>query len=185
MSQTKRIGQRISCAQHDSSFTIVIEQSISNSKLRLLMSWWLAWWLVGAAFVWERSKTVVPDERLFLNISLAFWAYFAFRVGKVIAWRIWGTERIRITDDTLSVKNAFGSFGRAHLIPLSEVERIEVVQRDPKKFVHSLDQSFWIMGGEGLMIRYAGKRMPLGKQLSEKESGALAKEMDRVIRRFR
>ena len=127
----------------------------------------------------------MPDERLFLAISLAFWAFFAFRIGKVIAWRIWGTERIRISEDAFVVKNAFGDYGRAQAIPLSQVERVEVVKRDPTKFMHSMDQSFWIIGGDGLMLRAAGKRIPIGKQLSEKESGALAKELDRIIRRFR
>lgn len=185
MSHTKRIGERISCAHNDSSFTTVIDQSISKAKLRLLVGWWLSWGLVGLALVWERSSTEVPDERMFLTISLAFWAFFAFRIGKVIAWRMWGTERIRISADAFSVKNAFGNYGRAHQIPLSSVERIEVVKRDPAKFLHSMDQSFWIMGGDSLMIRAAGKRIPIGKQLSDKEAGALAKELDRAIRSFR
>ncbi len=183
MASTKSIGPRITYAEHGDAFTVIISQSIPRTSFGLLVAWWFAWWLIGAVFLVEWARTEVADERMFFAISLAFWAYFAFRVGKVIAWRKWGREMIRITATTLSVKNAFGSYGRALEVPLASVDRMEVVKRDPAKFLHSLDQSFWIMGGESLVVRSKVKRLRLGKQLSMKEAGALAKVMDGAIRR--
>lgn len=185
MAQPKSIGPRITCAQHEDAFTVIITQSIPRTSFRLLVGWWFTWWFIGAVFLAEWARTEVADERMFYAISLAFWAYFAFRVGKVIAWRKWGREMIRITPTTLSVKNAFGSYGRALEVPLDTVDRMEVVKRDPGKFLHSLDQSFWIMGGESLVVRSRARRLRLGKQLSMKEAGALAQTLDQAIRRSR
>ncbi len=180
----RTLGSRISYEQSTDQFTVVITQEIPRMSFLLLVGWWLAWWGIGAVFLWEWAQTEIPDERMFFSISLAFWAYFAFRVGKVIAWRKWGRELVRITPTELSVKNAFGSYGRAVVVPLASVERMEVVKRDPTKFLQTLDQSFWIMGGESLMVRSSVRRLPLGKQLSEREAGALAKAMDGAIRKL-
>ena len=180
----RTLGSRISYEQSTDQFTVVITQEIPRMSFLLLVGWWLAWWGIGAVFLWEWAQTEIPDERMFFSISLAFWAYFAFRVGKVIAWRKWGRELIRITPTELSVKNAFGSYGRAVVVPLASVERMEVVKRDPTKFLQTLDQSFWIMGGESLVVRSHVRRLPLGKQLSEREAGALAKAMDGAIRKL-
>lgn len=180
----RTLGSRISFEQSTDQFTVVITQEIPRMSFLLLVGWWLAWWGIGAVFLWEWAQTEIPDERMFFSISLAFWAYFAFRVGKVIAWRKWGRELVRITPTELSVKNAFGSYGRAVVVPLASVERMEVVKRDPTKFLQTMDQSFWIMGGESLMVRSSVRRLPLGKQLSEREAGALAKAMDGAIRKL-
>ncbi len=185
MSDTKSIGQRISYAQHTDSFTVVITQEIPQTSFRLLCAWWFAWCGIGGVFIWQWSITQIADERVFYAICIAFWAYFLFRVGKVIAWRKWGKELIRITPHALSLKNAFGSYGRAFEIPLNSIDRMEVVKPDPKKFLQSLDQSFWIMGGDRLFIKSKAKRIPLGKQISEREAGALAKVIDGAIRKMR
>ena len=184
MPPTKSIGHRITYVHHPEAFTAIITQRIPRGSFALLIGWWLAWWCVGGVFMWEWATTSVPDERMFFAISLAFWAYFAFRVGKVIAWRRWGKEFISITRDEFSVKNAFGTYGRAQAVPLGSVERMEVVQRDPRKFLQSLDQSFWIMGGDSLVVRSSVRRMPLGKQLNEREAGAFARVVDEAIRRM-
>lgn len=183
MDTPKTIGERISYLQQPDAFTVIISQHIPRTSFLLLVGWWAAWWGIGSVFAWELANAEVPEEQMFFSISLAFWAYFAFRVGKVIAWRKWGQEAIRITETTLSVKNAFGRFGRTTEVPLSSVERMEVVKRDPKKFLHSLDQSFWIMGGESLVVRSSVSRLRLGKQLSMREAGALAQIMDGAIRK--
>jgi hypothetical protein len=185
MASPQQIGNRISIAHHPDAFTVVITQEIPRTSFALLVAWWGAWWAVGVVFAVQWATTEVADERMFFTISLAFWAYFAFRVGKVIAWRKWGRELIRITPSELSVKNAFGAYGRAVSVPLSSVERMEVVKRDPRKFLHSMDQSFWILGGDTLVVRSSVRRLPMGKQLSEREAGALAKSMDEAMRKLR
>ena len=184
MANSKSIGPRITYAEHGDAFTVIITQSIPRTSFLLLVGWWFAWWLIGAVFFVEWARAEVADERMFFAISLAFCAYFAFRVGKVIAWRKWGREMIRITGTTFSVKNAFGSYGRALEVPVASVDRMEVVKRDPAKFLHSLDQSFWIMGGDSLQFTYLRGRFVLGKQLDNKSAAQLAKLIDKGLRKF-
>jgi hypothetical protein len=64
------------------------------------------------------------------------------------------------------------------------IKRLEVVRRDKTKFLHTLDQSFWIIGGDALSFQYFRKSIVFGKQLSEREAGALAKVIDKALRKF-
>lgn len=177
------IGNRITYAWHPDSLTIIIGQSIPKKQLNLLLAWALCWCLVGGAFVNEWLVRT-DDEKMFFAISLAFWTFFAFRVGKVIWWRFQGQEMIRITAEGMSLKNAFGTFGKARFFLKENIQRMEVVRRDPTQFMQSLDQSFWIVGGDTLQFTYLRSRFVLGKQLSEKDAHALAKLIDQALRKF-
>ena len=61
---------------------------------------------------------------------------------------------------------------------------MEVIRRDPSKFMQNLDQSFWIMGGDSIQFTYLRGRFVLGKQLEEKDAVRLAKLMDQGLRKF-
>jgi hypothetical protein len=178
------IGQRISYAWHPDALTVIITQEIPRRQRLMLEVWFAAWLMAGAGFgqAWRMATTA--DERMFFMICIAFWTYFAFRVGKVVLWRRMGQEMIRVNAEGVSIKNAFGTFGRAHFFLKDNIKRLEVVRRDKTKFLHTLDQSFWIIGGDALSFQYFRKSIVFGKQLSEREAGALAKVIDKALRKF-
>lgn len=177
------IGNRITYAWHSEALTIIIAQTIPKKQLNMLMAWAVGWMVVGGVFIGEWLNRT-DDERTFFSICLAFWAFFAFRVGKVIWWRLQGQEMLRITSEGMSIKNAFGTIGKARFFLKENIQRMEVVRRDPAQFMQSLDQSFWIVGGDSLQFTYLSGRFVLGKQLSEKDAHALAKLMDQAFRKF-
>ena len=182
--QTQTIGSRISYAWHPDALTIIVSQEIPKHQQRLLEAWLLAWGLAGAGLgqAWRMADT--PDEGMFFSICLAFWSYFAFRVSKVVLWRRRGREMIRISAEGVSLKNAFGTFGRAQFFLKDNITRLEVIRRDETKFLQTLDQSFWIIGGDMLSFKYLRKSIVFGKQLSLQEAKALAKVIDKALRKF-
>ena len=187
MKETKRapaIGDRITYAWHAEALTIVIGQKISRTARWALEGWMVAWLFIGIIFLDQMLK-VQGDERLFLSICMAFWTFFAFRVFKVILWRRIGQEMIRISSEGMSVKNAFGTWGKAQFFLLENIQKMMVIRRNPEKFLQTLDQSFWIMGGDTLQFAHLGKTFVLGKQLSERDAKALAKLIDQALRKFK
>lgn len=177
------IGERITFAWHEDALTVIINQHIPRTQRMMLEGWFLAWLGVGAAVTMEMSNAIGNDRTFFL-IFMAFWAFFAFRVLKVIAWRRTGREMLRITSEGMSVKNAFGDLGRARFFLKENIKKMEVIQRDPAKFMQNLDQSFWIMGGDSLQFTYLRSRFVLGKQLTAKDAAQLAKLIDKALHKF-
>jgi hypothetical protein len=182
-SSVQSLGERITYAWHDDSLTVIINQRIPKAQLFMLQAWLLAWLGVGAATALEMGKSTGSDRTFFL-IFMAFWAFFAFRVLKVILWRRVGREMIRVSAEGMSVKNAFGDWGRARFFLKDNILKMEVMRRDPSKFMQNLDQSFWIMGGDSLQFSYMRGRFVLGKQLDAQSAGALAKLIDKALKKF-
>lgn len=182
-STVQSIGDRITYAWHEDALTIIIDQAIPRSRRLMLESWFLAWLGVGGATAMEMAGATGSDRTFFL-VFMAFWVFFAFRVLKVILWRRIGREMVRITAEGMSVKNAFNDLGRARFFIKDNIKKMEVVQRDPTKFMQNLDQSFWIMGGDSLQFTYLRGRFVLGKQLDNKSAAQLAKLIDKGLRKF-
>ena len=84
----------------------------------------------------------------------------------------------------MSVKNAFGTLGKAQLFQIRNLHKMEVIRREATSFLANLDQSFWIMGGDAIQFTHQNKSFVLGKQLNEKDAHALAKLLDKGFRKF-
>ncbi|MDA8606555.1 hypothetical protein N9L13_05940 [Flavobacteriales bacterium] len=179
-----KIGQRITYAWHEDALTVIIHQRITSSQQMMLDAWFAAWLLVGGSLGYAYTQSQ-GEEQNFLLICLAFWTFFAIRVLKVLAWRRVGREMIRVNAEGMSIKNAFGNYGKAKFFIKSNIKRMEVLRRDPSKFMHNLDQSFWIMGGDSLQFNYLRSRFVLGKQLNERDAKALAQLFDKALRKFK
>jgi hypothetical protein len=180
----QKIGERISFVWHEESLTVIIDQKISRTQQMMLDAWMLGWLFVGGSFALGYSASQ-GDEQSFLMICLAFWAFFAFRVLKVLVWRRIGREMIRVDSEGMSIKNAFGSYGKAKFFMKDDIKRMEVIRRDPSKFMHNMDQSFWIMGGDSLQFKYLRSSFVLGKQLNERDAKSLAQLFDKALRKFK
>lgn len=162
-----------------------IDQKIERWKESLLVAWLAAWLFVGLAVFFELQTTEVGSERTFYFIFLGFWAFFFFRIGKVFVWRRIGEEIIKISPGEMTIKNAFGKFGRTNHFKLNGLRSFGLAKYDQKSFLQFMDQSFWIIGGEKLGFEYHSKKYRLGKQLSDKDATALARLMDKSIETFK
>jgi hypothetical protein len=179
----QRIGERITFAWRADALDIFIDQKIPRYQQTALEAWMVAWLAIGVIFLWSLLHSS-GEEQMFFSVSIAFWSFFAFRIGKVILWRRKGVETIRIQAKEMSLKNSFGTIGKAKSFGLESLQKMEVIRRKPDSFISTLDQSFWIMGGDTIQFSHQKQTFVLGKQLNEKDAHALAKLIDKGIRKY-
>lgn len=181
--QTQTIGDRISFDRSANELTVVITQQISRKKETIFLLWLLALLLAGGAFInYWISNPAGSSDRVFFMVCTAFIAFFLVRYGKVFLWRKIGREMIRIKGEEMSIKNAFGSYGRAQFFNTNNVHRFGVIPYDFTKFGQFMDRAFWEMGGETLGFEHGGRKYRFGKQLDEREAERLARVIDKCLR---
>ncbi len=179
----KTIGSRISIAEHADAITIAISTKIPSSQQIALETWFGGWLGLGGLMVYGAYSSA-GDERMYLLVSLAFWAFFFVRILKVILWRRIGSEIIKITSKEMMVKDAFKTRGKERFYYLERIGNIEVIERKETSFFSSLDQSFWILGGDNIHFNYKGKTNVLGKQLSQSDAMQLCNYLNKSIARY-
>lgn len=181
--QPKMLTERISFIRKPDELTVVITQEIPRAKEAMLFAWLCAWALVGGVFIyyWRMAPAAYTD-RIFFAISTAFWLYFFVRTIKVWLWRRIGKELLRIHGETLSIKDAYGKWGKARMYTTDQVRKFGVVPYDFTKFGQFMDRSFWVIGGESLGFEYRGKKIVFGKQLSDRDALQLARIIEKALR---
>ncbi len=181
--QPKYISERVSYVRKPDELTVVISQEIPKKKEALLFAWLMMWLVLGGFYMyyWFMSKPQ-SDQKIYFMVVLSFWAFFLFRMGKVFFWRRKGRELIRIKEETMTIKNAFGKYGKARLYQIDNIKRFGTIPYDFTKFGQFLDRSFWEMGGETIGFEHFNKGVSFGKQLSDKESNQLAKIIQKAMK---
>lgn len=183
MQAPKHISDRISFVKKPDELTVVISQEIPKKKEALLFTWIMAWLFVGIAFIFYFfTSPPESDEKIFFAVTVAFWAFFFFRMTKVFYWRRAGIELLRVKEDYLTIKNSFGKYGKARMFQIENIQKFGTIPYDFTKYGQFLDRSFWEMGGETVGFEHFNKSIRFGKQLSEKESKQLAKLLDKAMR---
>jgi hypothetical protein len=94
-------------------------------------------------------------------------------------------EIIRISREGVSIRNAFGSWGKKELFQHHTIFKPGIIKRDPASFLAFLDDSFWIIGGERVGFSYSGRRVQLGKQLTVHDAELLLRVMESAMREYK
>lgn len=181
--QSQTIGDRISFTRSSDELTIIITQQIPRRKETIFLLWLVALGVAGVAFVFYwLNNPAGSSDRIFFMICTAFIAFFLVRYGKVFLWRKIGREMIRIKGEEMSLKNAFGTYGRAQFFNTNNIHKFGVIPYDFTKFGQFMDRAFWEMGGEMLGFEHGGRKYRFGKQLDEREAERLARVIDKGLR---
>jgi hypothetical protein len=187
MNQTepKFIGKRIRVMREKQAIQIEINQKIERWQEALLFIWITAWTYCGGVFLYYAFNASSQSEQIFFIISSSLWLFFFIRITKVFLWRRIGKEVIRIDRQGLSIRNAFGSWGKNELFQFHNIFKPGLIKRDPASFLAFLDDSFWIIGGERVGFSYSGRRIQLGKQLSIHDAELLLRVMESAMREYK
>lgn len=188
-----QIGHRISFAWHDRGsederLVIEIGQAIAQGKLALLSAWLLLWFGLEAAVLhfWI-NEPMEGNAWLGYAIYSAFWAFFAFRLGKVWVWRRIGREVITVDRRGVSVAMAFGRRGLPDFFAHGAHGPLSRVEEQPTQILRTFEQAFWSMGGETLQFKGGRRMMVFGKQLPDKDADGLLRllgpALDRLSRK--
>ena len=179
----KSIGKRITIAEHKDATTVVIDASIPASS-QIALEAWFGGWLGLGGLIGYGAYSSQGDERTMLLVCMAFWSFFFIRILKVILWRRMGREIIRVTPKEVLIKNAFKTRGKDRFYAIKNVGEFKAVERDIKSFLGSLDQSFWIMGGDNIHFNYLGKTHVLGKQLPHNDAMQLSNYLNKSVAKY-
>jgi hypothetical protein len=169
----KWISPRISFKRHQDYSGIVISARIDRWKEGLLLAWLISWTFIGGYFVYTLTTPLTQDQKTYMIILLSFWAYFEFRIFKAWRWRRWGTEFIRINEETLMLKKGIGKYGKAYRYDLENIKNLALIDRPPHALTRQFESSFWVIGGEMLQFEYLGKTIIFGRQISDEEAAKL------------
>ena len=182
MSKSKFIGKRICVDEHKDAMTITIASTITKVQ-QISLEMWLGAWTGLGVLMGYGAYTFLGDERIFYLGGFVFWAFFWIRIAKVVAWRRIGKEIITISRNKLIIKNAFGEKGRERTFVIPEMGEVGYQENNSTSFLQSLDNSYWILGGDTLHFKYEGKIHVFGKQLPNHDSAQLANVANKSMKK--
>lgn len=179
------ISERVSIERRPDGLSIVIGARLPRAKEALLVAWFIAWTLCGAYFIWSLFQDPGKDLRNGLVVMTAFWVWFEWRIGRVMLWRLKGYEIWRLKEGVLTIKDSIIGYGKASDYFVKNIERFGTLQVEPTSWKWQLNDSFWVMGGERLGFEYIGRKVVMGKGLTEKEAVQAAQVLTAALKRAR
>ncbi len=182
----ERISERVSVDRGDGRTSVVISARLTKGKEALLVAWFLAWLAIGIYVMVERTRLPAGDlVRQYLLVFLAFWLYFAVRVGKAVLWRLKGFEVWRLKEGTFTIKDSLFSYGKAHPYFIENIQRLGLLTVDRTSIKYQLNDSFWTIGGERLGFEHLGRKVIFGKGLNDEEAKRVLFVLQDALKRER
>jgi hypothetical protein len=188
-----KIGERIrfrwkNKGTPEEQLGVDIRQGIAPSQMALLCLWLVLWGALEAIvlYFWTQEPTQ-GNAGMGYAIYSAFWAFFAFRIGKVVLWRLRGREVIVVDKRGISVAMAFGQRGLPDFFAHGAYRGLQRIEENPTQILRTFERAFWSMGGETLQFSAGRRTLIFGKQLSDKDADGLLRllrpALDRLARK--
>lgn len=179
------ISQRVSVEERTDGISVVISARLTRGKEAMLVSWCIAWLLCGGYIAYEIAQMPHGEIRSFFLAFMAFWLWFAFRIGRVALWRLRGFELWRLKEDRLTIKDSIFGYGRANDYFVENIQGLGLITVDEADWKWQLNDSFWVMGGERLGFEYLGKKVAFGKGTTREEAQRAAHVLERALKKAR
>ena len=94
-----------------------------------------------------------------------------------------GVEHIRLSNNFLDYKRAFGNYGRVISYDLENIKNLGKVNYDDKTWAKIYNDAFWTIGGETLGFEYLGKKVGLGFKMDEAQVNKLLKQLSKAVQK--
>lgn len=179
------ISDKVSIDDTDERCSVVIEQRVHGWKRTLFITWFVFWSLCGVYFIMALALEPARETKLIVALFLVFWAYYAWKIGNALMWRLRGVEQWRIADGVLTVKDSINGYGKAKEYFVENITGFEVMDVDERSWKWQMSNSPWQIGGERVSFTYQGKTVALGKGLSASAANKVVKKVRRAIQRER
>jgi hypothetical protein len=176
------IGKRISVYREEDVASFVIMPTDSNWKLYLLFGWLFLWTVSGFIVAANYFTMTNANLKLVIIMWLGFWAYFEFKIGKAFLFRKFGKEKIWVKGDKLFYWRDIVGRGKKLQFEKDLVKDMAVIEKDKKDFFASMNESFWVIGGESIMFDYGSKTYRIGIQLPADEARELVRQVKHAIK---
>lgn len=166
----KWIGKRTSVVDEKDSLSFVIYPEAIGWKKHLLGLWSLLWLAIGIYVTRELFRGYGENERIVLFIFMAFWVYFAVRVGKTTLYQYFGKELIKIKQDEMLLKKSVGAYGKSHRLFLENISKMREVELKENSFQNVFENSPWVAGTPRIEFEYMGKTFSFGRKLNANDT---------------
>lgn len=177
----KVISNRVSIYKTDKVLSIVILPTDNKKKLGLLFLWLMAWTVCGLIVMVNYFKLHDQNSKLFTIIYLSFWAYFEFSIMRVFIWKKYGREKIWIQDGEINYLREINNKGKTKTFNLDLVSKLQLVELSRSSFADTINQSFWVKGGERLEFFSQSQTIRVGMQITDEEARQIMKEVNSRI----
>lgn len=175
------LGKRISVVKEGDVASFVILPSDSKVKVYMLFAW-LFLWTASGVVVAANYSSMNANMKLVIIMWLAFWAYFEFKIGRAFLFRKFGKEKLWVKGGRLHYWRDIAGRGKKLEFDKELIKDIEVIEKDKKDFFASMNESFWVVGGESIIFSYGSKTYRFGIQLPEQEARELLRQIKHALK---
>lgn len=171
------ISDNVSVVKKDGTLSVVISQKLEGWKKTLFVTWFVFWAFCGVFFIMALVTEPARETKLGITVFLVFWAYYAWKIGKSLMWRLKGVEQWRIKDGQLTVKDSINGYGKAKKYFSENIKEFGPMIIDEGSWKWQMSNSFWQIGGERIGFSYMGKQIGIGKGLSADDAKKVSKKV--------
>ncbi len=179
----KVISPRVSIIEKDNVFSLVILPTTDKRKLFILFLWLLAWTVCGLIVFGNYFNITNHDAKIFILVYLSFWAYYEFKISRAFIWKKYGLEKLWIKKGKLQYQREIAGKGKIKEFDLELVTDLELIEVSGTSFADTINQSFWIKGGERLEFHCQSKVVRFGMQLSDEEAMIVYKALRNFLKK--
>lgn len=180
--KTEHIGKRVSVLKDEQVTSFVIMPTDANWKLYLLTAWLFLWTVSGGIVLVNYFSVTNTNIKLVVIMWLAFWGYFEFKIFKAFMFRKYGMEKLWVRDGKLFYWRDVAGKGKKLEFDKEMVKDIALIEKNKKDFFASMNESFWIIGGESISFSYGVKDYRVGIQLPEEDARELLRQLKHALR---
>jgi len=181
-SSVRVIDQKVSYTTSDQRLRIIILGKIERWKETLLMTWVAAWIFCGIVVFLEWRSAVDEQTQVTYFVFLVFWAYFLWRAGRTMLFRIGGNELIEINQEELVIKKSFFTYGKSKSYFLENIKDFKLIQLSKSSFAYTYEKGWWNLGGEMLSFEYNGRNIKFGMQMTDATTSKVHKLIKKQIK---
>ena len=192
----KLIGERISTYTQKEYTSIIIYPKRTRWKEALLFAWVMAFSIVGFYMIFllfggietidntgleGNPEDLLRNQKIYVGVYVAFWLYFEYKIVRGLLWVVFGKELIKVTSDSLMIKNSILSYGKSNSYFFENMKGLDLVKHERLSFGFDYENAFWRKGTNSIIFEYRGKTVSFGRKLDEKDSNLLFRFLlDRV-----
>lgn len=184
----KLIGNRISTLVQKDYTSVIIFPKRTRWKEAILFAWVIGFTVIGVIVVYlllgglesiDNSglegdpAEIIRNQKIYLVVFFGFWLYFEYKVVKGLMWVVFGKELIKITSDSLNIKNSIFSYGKSKRFFFENIRDIDMIKHERLSFGFDYENAFWRKGTNNIIFEYRGKSISFGRKLDEKDSRLL------------
>lgn len=184
----KLIGERITTYTDKEYTSIIVYPKRTRWKEALLFAWVMAFSAIGFYMIYllfggidtidntglqGDSEEILRNQKIYVGVFVGFWLYFEYKVVKGLLWVVFGKELIRITTDSINIKNSILSYGKSYRYFYENLKGMDLVKHERLSFGFDYENAFWRKGSNSIIFEHRGKSVSFGRKLDEKDSRLL------------